>query len=448
MSAIEWIYQIVIEGIKYVVLGHWFFGYEFNRKKTRYLLALYPPMIPVVEMAGIPNGIFWYKYSWGVFVILCMMQGKLIDKMKNYILIWFFVSMVDSIMFFPALMFTTIKENDVSIKMFWGCISGGVWIIAAYKAKGVQKRFQSFLKEISILEYYLLLCVLLIVSLALGGVQGYWYGAITDSKKDVMFLMGIIVAIIFMIIWVLLFYTRQSKAHLEEMNAANQSYLALQHQYYKSYLMQYEDMRSFQHDINKHIFVISELCKENRFDDLKHYIEEMADSYDKVRAVRTGNFIADSIISYSLRTLRSEGNFKFLMDGHFPERFFMEDVDFCVLLSNLLDNAKEALEKMEGMRLIQMEVRRFREKLYLTVSNSVAEGEINFSCTSKSDKLHHGYGVQNIRRVVEKYHGTVQWKQEFGMAVVTIVFQCEDADAAMDGEDVFLEACASNDREE
>lgn len=430
MSAFEWIYQIVVEGLKYVVLGHWFFGYEFNRKKTRYLLLLYPLMIPVVEMLvekkGIPYGLFWFKYSWGFFVILCMMHGKLIDKMKNFILIWFFITMADTIMFFPALMFTAIEEQDTSIKMFWGCISAVLWMIAAYKAKNFQERFRIFLKGMSFLEYCLLLSALLIVSLALGGMQGYWYGAITNSKKDVMFLIDIIAAIIFMTICALFFYTRQKKTNLERLNEANKSYLALQHQYYKSSLLQYEDMRSFQHDINKHIFVITELCRKNKFDDLKDYVEEMAVSCDKVRTVHSGNFIADSIISYSLGTLRSEGNFKFLLYGHFPEKFFMEDVDFCVLLSNLLENAKEALERVEGMRLIQMEVKRFQEKFYLTVSNSVSEGKIDFSHTSKSDKLHHGYGVQNIRRVVEKYHGTVEWKQEHGMAVVDILFLFEE----------------------
>lgn len=429
MDVYEWIYLMVVEGIKYVLVAHYFFGYEFNRKKTKYLLVLYPLMIPVVQMAGKYIGIFneivySYKNLWGLFLLLFIMRGKAIDKMKSFLLMWFFASMVDTIMFFPALMFTKIEEQDIQIKMFWGCIGAVFWIIAAFKAKEVQKRFQLFLQGMSFFEYCLLLLALFIVSLALGGMQGYWYGAITSSKKDVIFLLDIIAAIIFMVICVLLFYTRQTKAHLEEMNEANLRYLALQHQYYKSYLIQYEDMRSYQHDINKHIFLIGELCRKNKFDELKDYVERLAECYDKVRTVHTGNLIADTVISYSLGALRSEGNFRFQLDGHFPEKFFMEDVDFCVLLSNLLDNAKEALEKVEGMRLIQMEVKRFQEKLYLTVSNNVAGGQIDFGHTSKEDKLHHGYGIRNIRRVVEKYSGTVQWRQECGMAVVSILFLC------------------------
>ena len=338
---------------------------------------------------------------------------------------WVFINMTDIIMFFPALLFTTIEEQDTYIKLFLGCINAVLWVIAAHKAKNLQKRFQTFIREMSMIEYCMLLGVLIVLSLALGGVQGYWYGVITHSKRDVVFLLDIIAAIIFIIICVLLLYTRQSKKHLVEMNKANSSYLALQHQYYKNSLTRYEDMRSLQHDMNKHIYMISELCRENKIDDLKRYIDRMAESYEKVRAVHTGNFIADSIISYSLRALQSEENFEFQLDGYFPEKFFMEDVDFCVLLSNLLDNAREALERVEGMRVIHMEIKRFQEKFYLVVSNSIADGEIDFSATSKSDKAHHGYGVQNIRRVVEKYNGTVQWKQEDGMAVVVVVFEKE-----------------------
>lgn len=429
MSVLEWIYEIVVEGAKYVIIGHWFFGYEFNKKKTRYLLALYPLLIPVIEVLmnymGISYGIFWYKNTCGLIVISCVLQGKLFDKMKNFLLMWFIITMIDIIMLFPAIMFTTMEEQDIYMKMLFGCMGGVFWIIVAYKAKKLQKGFQSFIRKMSVIEYCLLVIILYLVSLALGGVQGYWYGGITHSKRDVVFAIDIIITIIVVIICVLLFYTRQSKAHLEEMNKANASYLALQHQYYQDSLTRYEDMRSLQHDINKHIYMISELCRENKIDDLKRYVDRMAESYEKVRAVHTGNFIADSIISYSLRTLQSEENFEFQLDGYFPEKFFMEDVDFCVLLSNLLDNAREALERVEGMRLIHMEIKRFQEKFYLVVSNSIADGEIDFSATSKSDKAHHGYGVQNIRRVVEKYNGTVQWKLEDGMAVVVVVFEEE-----------------------
>ncbi len=432
MSFCEWVYHIIIEGMKYIIIGHYFFGFEYNQKKTRYLPILYVLSIPVVQIliksAGMPNGIFWFKSIWGLILVVCVMQGKTAEKVRSFCLMWFFIALVDVIVSFPALMVTIITAPDTYTKIFWGCIGGIFWIAVAYKAKNMQKKCQLFFQGMSMVEYFMLICILFIVSLALGGVQSYWYGTIGRSQKDIVFILVVTVVVIFIIICILLFYTRQSKAHLEKLHKADMSYLALQHQHYKNSLMQYEDMKSLQHDINKHIFVLSEFCRNDKIDDLKSYVEEIAASYDSVRTVQTGNFLADSIISYSLGKLSSERNFKFQMDGYFPEQFFMEDVDFCVLLSNLLENAREALEKVMGMRLIQMEVKRFREKLYLIVSNSVPEGKIDFNCTSKTDAVHHGYGIQNVRRVVEKYNGTVQWKQEQGMAVVTIIFRQEGDD--------------------
>lgn len=432
MSFCEWVYHIIIEGMKYIIIGHYFFGFEYNQKKTRYLPILYVLSIPVVQIliksAGMPNGIFWFKNAWGIILVVCIMQGKLTEKVRSFFLMWFFITMVDVMVFFLTLMFTIQTEPSIYIKMIMGCMGALFWIALAYRAKSFQKKCQLLFQEMSTSEYFLLIFILVIVSLALGGVQSYCYGTITHDQKDIVFILVVIVAVIFIIICILLFYTRQSKAHLEKLHNADMSYLALQHQHYKNSLMQYEDMKSLQHDINKHIFVLSEFCRNDKIDDLKSYVEEIAASYDSVRTVQTGNFLADSIISYSLGKLSSERNFKFQMDGYFPEQFFMEDVDFCVLLSNLLENAREALEKVIGMRLIQMEVKRFREKLYLIVSNSVPEGKIDFNCTSKTDAVHHGYGIQNVRRVVEKYNGTVQWKQEQGMAVVTIIFRQEGDD--------------------
>ncbi len=45
---IYWIDWIIIEGIKYIILGHWFFGMEFNQKRSRYLVLGYPVLLLLV----------------------------------------------------------------------------------------------------------------------------------------------------------------------------------------------------------------------------------------------------------------------------------------------------------------------------------------------------------------------------------------------------------------
>ena len=49
MDTSEWIYQIIVEGMKYIIIAHWFLGFTFSQKKTKYFLLIYPVVVPVVQ---------------------------------------------------------------------------------------------------------------------------------------------------------------------------------------------------------------------------------------------------------------------------------------------------------------------------------------------------------------------------------------------------------------
>ncbi len=238
--------------------------------------------------------------------------------------------------------------------------------------------------------------------------------------------MSVLLAVcIFVILLIVFLYTKWSKKQLEEVNRLNVRYLEFQKKYYTESLKQYEDMRRFRHDINHHLRILLELSREDKVAEIKGYIGTMAESYEKMRGIHSGNFIADCIISHTLYKLKGKEAFTFDMEGHFPETFFMEDIDFCILLSNLLENAREALEKITGECMLQIEVKHFRQWFYLIVQNSTDKDTIDFQETSKQDKRNHGYGVRNISRIAEKYNGTVLWNCENGIAEVKLKFNVE-----------------------
>ena len=85
MNAFDWIYQIVVEGLKYIILGHCFFGFPFRQDKAKFWLAGYFLMIPVVEILDIPHTVFIYFYSWGALLIIFLFEGKFIEKIKKLI---------------------------------------------------------------------------------------------------------------------------------------------------------------------------------------------------------------------------------------------------------------------------------------------------------------------------------------------------------------------------
>ena len=427
LSVYDWVYQIIVEGIKYILIAHYFLGFAFAKRKTAYLLFLYLALIPAVEYSDNRYIIFSYYYVWGGVLLIGLFQEEMKEKIKAFFIIWFLIALVDALIVMFYVMFPTVifmNRNTEKVVVF-GCLGAVFWGSMAFKCKKIQQYTKNFWKKLSNWEYILSLFVLVVGSLFVGGMQGNLDNTTTISMRPTTFILGVIVMLVFTIVLVLFLQTKQSKRQLEEINRLNIQYLELQEKYYKDSLKQYDDMRRFRHDINHHLYILSELSREDKVAELKGYIGTMAESYEKMRGIHSGNFIADCIISHTLYKLKGKEAFTFDMEGHFPETFFMEDIDFCILLSNLLENAREALEKITGECTLHIEVKHFRQWFYLIVQNSTDKDTIDFQETSKQDKRNHGYGVRNISRIAEKYNGTVLWNCEKGMAEVKLKFNVE-----------------------
>lgn len=357
MNAFDWIYQIVVEGLKYIILGHCFLGFPFRQDKAKFWLAGYFLMIPVVEILDIPHTVFIYFYSWGALLIILLFEGKFIEKIKAFFVMWFLIAMVDALIMVQFLAFIEPVFTESYVKKLLGIIGAVFWVILAWKAKKLQFYIKQWWEKITRLEYIIIILSFFAVAILLGGIQSYLYQAMNVSIRKVVFIVGILVVVLFLSALLLLFYTRQSKKRLEEVNQLNMQYFNLQKRYYEDSLEQYEDMRRFRHDINNHIFMMTKLSEENRIDELKKYISEMSKNYESLCSIHTGNFIADCMISRTVQELEKDKDFVFELDGHFPKSSIMEDIDLCALLSNLLDNAREALEKVETRKYLQIEVK-------------------------------------------------------------------------------------------
>ena len=81
--------------------------------------------------------------------------------------------------------------------------------------------------------------------------------------------------------------------------------------------------------------------------------------------------------------------------------------------SNSYKNAVEVCSYvLEEQRFVRLENKYQSGKLLLIITNSKT-GERNESLkTTKRNSNCHGYGVQSVRRVVEKYNGTVSFTDE------------------------------------
>ena len=93
----------------------------------------------------------------------------------------------------------------------------------------------------------------------------------------------------------------------------------------------------------------------------------------------------------------------------------------------LLDNALEACEQIkEGERWIHIKMKKKNQLLYIEIVNAAKNTGIqtdeNF-VSKKKDGVLHGYGMKNIRDIVEQYNGMFQCKsQEDRFEVVITIY--------------------------
>jgi sensor histidine kinase regulating citrate/malate metabolism len=166
------------------------------------------------------------------------------------------------------------------------------------------------------------------------------------------------------------------------------------------------------------------MVRENQNDKALLYIEDLNEVCEQLKAkYNTGNFIADAILS-AKDTRASMQNIDINFEGYIPSEK-VKDVDMVIVLSNLLDNAIEACEKITGEKEIEIKSILQKKMWVLYVKNPSEEVNIinkNHIVTTKQEKMLHGFGLNNIERVAQKYNGNMQLEYEQGYFSSKITF--------------------------
>lgn len=169
------------------------------------------------------------------------------------------------------------------------------------------------------------------------------------------------------------------------------------------------------HDLNNHLNVLYQFLEEGEMDEAKEYIREISQPIQKLtKTVWTGVDVVDVIISSKVEKMRNKGIF-WDINAEFPKHTNIQPYDLCTILSNLLDNAVEAVERTGKPGNISLTIRKINYFLMIRITNSCIEKNNSFATlpkTTKEDKTMHGWGLQNVQETVQKYGGTLKFRQE------------------------------------
>ena len=154
--------------------------------------------------------------------------------------------------------------------------------------------------------------------------------------------------------------------------AAYQSDLLATH--YAEVENMYRQARGWRHDYRNHIQVLSGYAQMGDLESLKAYLKELSIDLESMDTVlKTGNKMADVILNSKISLARSR-DIKVDADAHVPVSLNISEVDMCIIVGNLFDNAIEAcmqLPKEERMIRVYMDIK--NTQLYMSFTNTTAQ---------------------------------------------------------------------------
>lgn len=156
-------------------------------------------------------------------------------------------------------------------------------------------------------------------------------------------------------------------------------------------------------------------------------VQESVDIYDSM--VKTGNDTLDTVLTEKSLTCRANGiTISCVADG--ARLNFMNPVDIYTVMGNALDNAVEAVQKVENpeLRVIDVVLYARGNLLVLTVTNplsGVPEFEDGIPKTTKEQNGYHGFGMPGMRNTVRRYGGELTASVDNGCFVLKILLPIE-----------------------
>ena len=193
--------------------------------------------------------------------------------------------------------------------------------------------------------------------------------------------------------------------------------LSMQQQRYENLKAAIEEARQARHDMRHQLNHISALTEDGNLEKVKAYLTACISRIPSLDMCLCENRPADSVIGYYY-TLAKRENIPFFAKIDLPETLPVDEIDTCLVLSNLLENALEAcLRTTPTRRQIQVTAYLHAERLLLIEVENTFDGEVKEKngIFSSSKRRGNGIGIQSVEHLAEKNGGASTFTHEDGV---------------------------------
>lgn len=184
--------------------------------------------------------------------------------------------------------------------------------------------------------------------------------------------------------------------------------IRMQNAYYPVLLEKEHALKTARHDLRHHFVMLRQLAEEHNFGGLVEYIDRASGSaLEAIPFSFCEHYAIDMLLRLYAGLMEQKG---IALDARVdvPAALAVSDVDLCVILSNLLENAVEAAAAAaERDRWAKLRIRRVASRLSITLDNGFDGVVLGQGGQRLSKKGRHrvGLGLSSVEAVARKYGG-------------------------------------------
>jgi hypothetical protein len=164
-------------------------------------------------------------------------------------------------------------------------------------------------------------------------------------------------------------------------------------------------IRTIRHDMKHHIREINDLLIKNKIEEAKDYLYQINDEIINAQNIySTGNAAFDGILNFYAEKYMNK-SLKLEVTVAIPENLEINIYDVNIILGNLLDNA---LENAINNSNVNLDIKYNAGVLHMSMSNLYSGSVNKLDGRIVSNKgENHGYGLDNVKGIVDKYDGSM-----------------------------------------
>ncbi len=188
----------------------------------------------------------------------------------------------------------------------------------------------------------------------------------------------------------------------------------------------YAYMASHEHDLKHRLALVQTLMAEGQAQKAQELYSQMTVPQTRSLRFQTGNLAVDALLTVKNRFMEQH-SIRFDYQPYPLHELPIDESDFCVMLTNILDNAIEAVQQLDeaaAEKAIHLKLARSWDVLFLSCRNPIQPERLQQSgfhfLSTKKEKTGHGFGIGNVRRAVDAANGQCRFAADANTFVVEI----------------------------